>query len=598
MKEEEEERKKERNKMNSSIKTVNYDIKLLHRIITLYCGVVLIFWIMSGAVTVPIFKEGMYFGLKPPIEIIGGPLRSWGIFIFISFVLVVSQLATVVTERVMISISNADEDYMRKNFNVHPTAMKYVLRVHKAIMTFFQYSTVVIFIKSQVSFFMAIAITDVVAVMVTTFVTMQIKNILKDDWWKDMLPYILCVNTLLMPLFPLILWLSGAQKVGYFNLGPPIHIFGDTLNTIEEVVFLTIFLFFDRMLETFSSENIDQWINNILENSQKTYSANIEIEEDDDDDDEDEDEDDEDDDEDGNKKRKKKRRFDVQDLKEEDMRNMLIAFFVFLVRGFVQWMRNIFIINFFFDRYDIIAIYMAADAIAGCIHIYRKDLKQADKDTYFVASLEPGSRALLVTLSLCQTVEMIILLFVLILGRWDLSTYFTFDNPDYFGLPLDTTLKVNVITALAVFFRLFQTIYNRVILPDFYHYTYSDLQRYTDTVYWAEVMFNTLMTSSVHWVGYMFTVQLITATSLKFVTIFILVDIPVSILIVIVYIWKKARMLRNIEYIKIVNKQSNYIIVSHQQTLGISSIPSSSQTKSTSKSKSKQKQKQKTNKYY
>ena len=36
MKEEEEERKKERNKMNSSIKTVNYDIKLLHRIITLY----------------------------------------------------------------------------------------------------------------------------------------------------------------------------------------------------------------------------------------------------------------------------------------------------------------------------------------------------------------------------------------------------------------------------------------------------------------------------------------------------------------------------------------------------------------------------------
>ena len=35
---------------------------------------------------------------------------------------------------------------------------------------------------------MAIAITDVVAVMVTTFVTMQIKNILKDDWWKDMLP--------------------------------------------------------------------------------------------------------------------------------------------------------------------------------------------------------------------------------------------------------------------------------------------------------------------------------------------------------------------------------------------------------------------------
>ena len=120
---------------------------------------------------------------------------------------------------------------------------------------------------------------------------------------------------------------------------------------------------------------------------------------------------------------------------------------------------------------------MAADAIAGCIHIYRKDLKQADKDTYFVASLEPGSRALLVTLSLCQTVEMIILLFVLILGRWDLSTYFTFDNPDYFGLPLDTTLKVNVITALAVFFRLFQTIYNRVILPDFYHYTYSDLQR-------------------------------------------------------------------------------------------------------------------------
>ena len=50
--------------MNSSIKTVNYDIKLLHRIITLYCGVVLIFWIMSGAVTVPIFKEAVYIWIK------------------------------------------------------------------------------------------------------------------------------------------------------------------------------------------------------------------------------------------------------------------------------------------------------------------------------------------------------------------------------------------------------------------------------------------------------------------------------------------------------------------------------------------------------
>jgi hypothetical protein len=416
-------------------------------------------------------------------------------------------------------------------------------------------------------------------------------------------------------------------------------LFGDTLHTVKEVVYLSFFLFFDRMLETFASENIDQWIHNILENSQKTYSDNLELQDDDNDDYDqfddgddhddnyfdiesgwlnDEDEDDDDDDYDDydkddamqreiekekqrkekakkekekqkqneKKNKKKKRNWSIKEMREEDAKNMLIAFFIFLVRGFVQWMRNIFIINFFFDRYDIIAIYMAADAFAGCIHIYRKELKKTEADGYFVASLEPGSRALLVSLSLCQTVEMIIVLFVLILGRWDLSSYFTFDNPDYFGLPLDSQLKIGVITALAVVIRLYQTIYNRVILPDFYHYTYSDLQRYTDSIYWTEVMFNTLMTTSVHWIAYMFTVQLITATSLKFVTIFIAVDIPVSILIVLVYIWKKARMLRNIEYIKISNKQTNMAIISHQ-TLGISTIKSKS--KSTSKSKSKSK---------
>jgi hypothetical protein len=490
---------------------------------------VLLFFIFSGAFTIPIFSESIYFNLTPPVEVIGNMLRNWGIYIFASFLLVLLQVANVLTERVSISISHAGDEYLETTYGIPALWIKMFLRIHKSVFYYFHYSTTVIFIRAQVPFFMAIAFSDILTNTVTNFVTMRIKNILKDDWWKDLLPHMLVINTILIVLCPIILFLSGARHSGYFDVGPPLHIFGDSITSTGELVGLTFFLFFDRIVETFTADNVDTWINDILQNTQALYDEET----------------------------AKQHWTNVREVEEEQQDNALFGFVIFLIRGFVAWMRNIFVINFFFDRYFIIFVYILGDAIAGCVSVYYRHYPREGLSEI----LPRGSKSLLASLCGIQTVEMIVVIMVLTLSRLDTSSYFTLDNPLYFGLPLNTTFKSNVLIALAVFMRIAQTLYYRVIQPDMYHYTYSDMQRYIDPdaeSEWIEVVLNTFIGLAMHWACYLFSVQLITSTSVLYVTIFAAVDIPVSSLIICVYIWKKARMLRNVEYVNVLSDEDTY----------------------------------------
>ena len=512
--------------------TINYDVRYVHRCITYFYCAVLLFFIFSGAFTIPIFAESVYFRLTPPVEIIGSTLRNWGIYIFASFLLVLLQIANVLTERVSISINHAGDNYLETTYGIPALWIKLFLRIHKSVFYYFNYSTTVIFIRAQVPFFMAIAFSDILTNTVTNFVTMRIKNILKDDWWKDLLPHMLVINTILIVLCPIILFLAGARHSGYFDVGPPLHVFGDTITSTGELIGLTFFLFFDRIVETFTADNVDTWINDILQNTQALYDEDT----------------------------AKQRWTNVRDVEDEQQGDALFGFVIFLIRGFVSWMRNIFVINFFFDRYFMIFVYILGDAIAGCVSVYYRHYPGEG-----VSEILPrGSKSLLASLCGVQTVEMIVVLMALTLGRLDTSSYFTLDNPLYFGLSLDTTGKSNTLIALAVIMRIAQTLYYRVIQPDMYHYTYSDMQRYIDPdaeSEWIEVVMNTFIGLAMHWVCYLFSIQLITSTSLLYVTIFAAVDIPVSSLVICVYIWKKARMLRNVEYVNILNDEDTYEVL-------------------------------------
>jgi hypothetical protein len=351
---------------------------------------------------------------------------------------------------------------------------------------------------------------------------MRIRDILHNDWWKDLLFPVLIINTILMGLFPTILVLTGAQNAGYFDIGPPLHIFGDVIDTVGELVGMSIFLFLDRVLETFSADRVDHWVHDIVQNTHKTYDGTLVTD------------------------------ADVASVQTDQIDNQVISFIVFLVRGVVQWMRTVFIVNFFFERYLMLFVYILGDALAGSLCVYYHHVVEKES--------KERKRTSMGLLCAAQLTEIIIVSFFLLLGKWNLSSYFTFDNPLYFGISLVTATQSNILISLAVFVRLALTLYQRVILTDFYHYTYTDLQPYTDvddvsdTI---EVVFNTFMSYATYWTCYLFSVQLITSSSIKYVVIFAAVDIPVSVLIILVYIWKKSRMLQNIIFLHILDKDAN-----------------------------------------
>lgn len=518
---------------------IHNDVKWIHRAITHFAFFSFIFFLVVGIYVIPIFYTD-YFKTLPPVTVIGAHVGSEGVFVFMLLVLIIDQILALINERVSIAIANCDEAELRKNYNMDPYIIRMLLKVLNTGLWWLRHVNVIIYCNSQLSFGLAIAVTDVIVTAILTLKAMEKRDVFKCDYWKNYIWHIVVMQLMMVPMYPLTLFAAGADNVGYFTPGPPLELFGNVVKSNASYTLLVFIVFFDQLLDTFTRDNVDAWIFYSLENRTKGgfQSKGVEGEED--------------------------------NPKTSIEYQQFFAFGIYAGHAFNDWIRKVFIIRFVFNQYFMVLVYIVADVVGGIINVHRryqehKKIPKAD-DVPFIEMFRPGSNSLLLFLAMLQFAFTMIIVFVLSFSDWGSSSYFTWQDPLYFGKTLGTDTRSHTLIALAVILRMSQTFYEKVIVPDFYHYTYSDAKRYIEegddgTDVRLEVISTTVITRFVYWITFLFSLNLITSSSIKYAAIFASVDVPLSIIIILLYIRRKTRMMRNYDFTRSLNDYSRYTAI-------------------------------------
>lgn len=516
---------------------INKDLRRIHRFIAYFIAFVIIYFLVVNGFVIKVFSKSDYFRTSLPVTVLGAIVDNGGVFSFVIVFQVLDRIFSNINDRVVIALGNASDDYLIKNYGFNALALRMMLKTLNIILRLMRYANVVVFMRSQLSFALAIVITDVLVSTCFTISAMYTKNIVEFDYWRQFLPEILFVQVFLIPSYVLVIYVCNPTD--YFNVGPPLTVFGSTVDSMGGYVALFVFVFFDHILATFVRDNADAWVSNVIMNrAEISHSAREDVLDDD------------------------------GFFSHGREYAAWFGFSIYAAREIIDWIRDVFLVRLLFSQYFVISIYIVAEIVGSLISIYRRYNKDGNTSLAYNDTFKPGSTRLMVFLVSLQVVETIgLIMFFSLSGRS--NSYLTFNNPLYFNVPLGSDIQVRVLISLTVFMQIARTLYECVIKPDFYHYIYNshdENRRYLTPDSWGrtdglndEVIATTAITSFGNWIVYLFYLELITAGSIKFTVIMAAVDIPLRLTIIWFYIYKKSRLITNLEYVHVINENFDNI---------------------------------------
>lgn len=508
---------------------INAELRATHVFIALFTVFTMVFFAIDGGFFTTIFADSIFFRFATPLMILDNAVHNKGTLVFTSIFLFINQCLKNVNDRVMISVGTASDNIIRKKYNMSAHSLHMLLKIFNIILQIMRYANVVIFMRSNIIFAIIIAVTDVIIWSLVTLGSFYTTDIVTNDQWRNYLFEIVTVQTLMLPLFPLVLVFNGASSDGYYSVGPHITVFGVEIASTGAYVGLFVFIFFHTVLATFVKENIDLWIYNIVQNRLAPEE-----------------------------------KFMLEDDTDE------AAYFgisIYAIRLIIDWIFSVFLVRLLFVQYFVIIIYISAEVLASCISAHRRQ-KEFDAEQHghvaYNDTIRPGSPTLMRMLALAQAIEVSVIVISFFVSNTS-NQYFEMTNPLYFGLPIDGSTDENMFISLAVFMQICNTLYECVFLPDSYHYTYNqdDENRYIDTSsmrdtsFDGEVIWTVITTRLGHWVVFLFYLEMITANSVKFALIMAGVDIPLRMFIIYIYIHKKSRLLLNLEFTRVINENKS-----------------------------------------
>jgi len=446
-------------KHNSSF--LHDELRVTHSMITVFNLITLLCVFVIAGTGLPIYGS-YFFHTTLPIDLFHVPtvqLHNYDIFAYLLIFSSFDALLAVFFEKVQLALALASpaelEAYALRKFGLHVTgyAIKMASKALDTAVSWMRYVNIIIFIRAQLSFALAIVIPDVVVrTLVTQFAYHQRHRVIFEVW-RRYIPAVLAVQLVFVVFYPLNLFFCGADRLDFFTPGKPVSAFGLMVREHDTYTFVVFLVFFVQVVESISKINIDAFFFNVLYNGTDSSMAmqnpaaraDKPLP--------------------GASTSKSKEAF------ERDIRTaVIIAEAVSLVRGVLSWINYVFIVNFVFESYFLIVVYILADTLVTLVSLHFT-LVEADAPPRI-----RGINIITTTKTVLILMVQMLLSFFIIFGVFqvhgvDSSTFMKWSDGVFFDVPIDNQLRRNLLYMLCVFVQVASTFYDSIIYPDYYHYT-------------------------------------------------------------------------------------------------------------------------------
>jgi hypothetical protein len=471
-----------------------YDINLhltekIHMFTAIYTVLQIYVFMIIGSSIVPIFSSETYFSFGAPVPIAADPLNIESIdensvIAGIAFFFMVDRVVTLAAEEAML------------RSKTYPKSLKYVM-----IITYYmRYAAHVVFLRTQVSFALAVFIADILVYTLFKWVSINSRVAPKTFLLLTL------VQVAEIPCFLMIYMFAGLFNKGlYFQVGPPLAVFTSAIIT-ENVTYglVVVISFLDMLLSCAVRNNIETWSSGTLQNSDKDH--------------------------------------------EELGMSIWEARLVSAARMIMYYVRIMFVYSFITTQYIFVVIYIIADIVVTIIYDIRCDERRALRSTHpkrdapetmtarEKAETSDHDSTRIILLAMAQTVETLLIMVAIIVSHWFTESYFEWSHHIIiFDTHITVAPQIKLLLAYVAFNRVSATMMNNVVLPDFNNWMYTSVDEFDgkdlSKIYgrWR-ILWILVVMRAFNWFSFVVQIQFI-LSNYSFVVIAAAVDVPLSMIV-------------------------------------------------------------------
>ena len=509
----------------SDTKTINkiHLVEYIHQKIVTYQVAAMYFFIVIAYAVLKIMSPA-YFTFEGKFTVMGVTTDSEAVKVAILIFFLYDRLLCNLSDEIQMRGVKGDKDMTPHAVFLNDICISLVTIVVNVM----RYAMLIIFIKAQFSFAFFIVLFDVTACALVKYKTVAFNGVPWVFENANLSLYVCMFEIAEIPMFLLIFQICGLFNGAYFDFGPPLVVFDETISHTATIVLIVILVFVDRAIQTAYTNNIDSWFHNKM---QHTRAGKDEI-----------------------------------GLGNNEMR------YVYITREIMYWLRISFVINFLFAKYYFVFVYIAAEIIPTCIYIARKNATKTifdkfdNEETKFqyepveegleIEQLASGGvvdegvvdkkkqevretkRRILMFASI-QLIETVYIIIIIVVPNWIKTMYFRWPS---FIVIFDYTITnqriIIFLLVYVVFDRVSATLYNNIILPDINNWLYRKGHHLGYNV--VETMGIIITSRVVYWFRFILLIQFVLA-NIFFVITAAVVDIPLTIIVMERYIKYKTR---------------------------------------------------------
>lgn len=466
-------------------------------LIIAFCSVCLIYaFVIMGLALVPVFGNRMFFRFKTPVIIEADPTKELlltddGILVGLLFLLALEQgMETIVKEIQTLT----EEDSL-------------VVESAEIITRYIRYATHIVFMRSQVSFFVAIVIFDALATIMSKRVSMKFKRqklsmLFLNQKYSSLLTCCRCMSIL---VFMACYIYSGLFESAYVYVGVPLIVFdSNAVTTTSGYVIVIISVFIFAAISAAARNNIEKWQSSVLLNLSEEETG----------------------------------------MKDWEVRLIIVNRIILL------YLSLMFVYTFLTTQFFFVIVYLTADILMTIINKSRNQFKNENnlKDRSFTV----------VFINIIQTTLIGILVVVIVASSWFDYDYFRWGKDVYvFGTLVEKGPKFVLLLFYVAFERICMTAINLIVDADINTWMYDlnarnkDLDNYTDeTIVWI-----CTIVKIAKWFYFALRIQFI-LSNYSFVVVMAAVDIPTTLIINEFHISHKKNLGENIRIRKFLDEGS------------------------------------------
>lgn len=342
------------------------------------------------------------------------------------------------------------------------------------VANYLRYATHVVFMRSQISFVLFIVLADLIATLVCRHYSLLRRGGCKSAWAEIDVGIITAVRAMTIGLFFGVYALAGMYSTPYFSVGPPLLVFeGSAVTSEAQYWLITVCVFAFAALTCAARNNIDHWMHAVVQNTGVETTG-----------------------------------FSAAETRA-----------VVLVRIVLYYLSIMFLYTFITTQFYFVAVYAIADIVVTLLWRLRHANVTAQEDWSMV-----------VTLTVAQTVFVLIVVIVISVSHWFDDEYFTWGKGvRVFGAAVDGGKAVSLLLSYVAFERVAVTFLSSIVQSDvsawlFANAPNAELDEYTH----GELLALVCVSRVAEWFYFVLRIQFI-LTNYAFPVVSAAVDLPLTI---------------------------------------------------------------------